>query len=346
MPTKFSLFKTRCWQDTSQLQPLFNAKQIKQLEQDACVQQAMASFELMQRAGMAAWRCVQTYYPHCRSLLVVCGTGNNGGDGYVLATLAKQQGVQVTLVAVAPPNPSLDAYIAYQHYLALGGHCDVAASIDWHSHDLIIDALLGTGLCTPMRSECQDLVLRMNQSGLPIVALDIPSGLGADTGCIYPVAVKAERTITFVALKRGMQTHEGPNVCGDIHCYSLDVSCDVLQAASNGVTQIDLALFREVLAPRSRNAHKGQMGHVWVIGGNEGMAGAVGMSALAALRVGAGRVSVLTHQSNRTIVAALTPELMVHGLDINQRDALEAIKKQADVMVVGPGLGRDACANQ
>lgn len=339
MVTLFETFRSQRWQNNTHIQPLLTGQQVKQLEQLACQRQQIASYELMERAGLAAFRMLQQHFAGCQRILIVCGSGNNGGDGYVVARLAHQHGMSVDVVAMTEPKPHLDAYLAYQQFLAAGLTPISDSQPSQADYDLIVDALLGTGISGAVRPDYLSWIRWMNQVALPVLSLDVPSGLCADTGCQLPEAVQATETMTFIATKRGLLTADGLDCCGELYCDALDVEIDTAVVAGHCVWQTDLSAYQNLLSERKRNSHKGQMGHVVVVGGERGMPGAVAMSAQAALRCGAGLVSVLTHPDNVSIVAAQCAELMVQGIEASSEQT-QALFQQADVLVIGPGLGR------
>lgn len=322
---------------------LYRAEQIRQLDQATMQDAGITGYELMCRAGEAAYGALQERWPAAARLVVFCGKGNNGGDGYVVARLAHEQGRAVTVVSMAQPDAlGGDAALAARDYLAAGGRVQRfggrGASAD--EADVTVDALLGTGLQRTVQARWAEAIEAINRADAPVMAIDVPSGLNADSGAVMGVAVRAALTATFIGLKPGLLTGEGPDHCGDLRFYSLGASRVVYAERppfARRVTPADLAL---ALGVRSRAAHKGHYGHVLVIGGAPGMSGAARMAAEAALRVGAGLSSVATHSSHAATLNATRPEIMVHG--IGDADALTQPLAHASVAVLGPGLGRDA----
>lgn len=284
---------------------------------------------LMERAGgalttLAASMAAQSQRP----ILVVAGPGNNGGDGFVAARLLKEQGRSVDLVFAGHADRlPADARTALEKWRAAGGR--LLADIPDHDFALAIDALFGIGLTRPIDGKAAELIAGINTLACPVLAVDIPSGLDADTGRVTGPAVRAARTITFIAMKPGLLTREGPDRCGQI-----DV-CDLgLPAAAPEGEVISRLHFRHCLRARRRDSHKGSFGSVGIVGGAPGMAGAALLAGRAALRLGAGRVHV--GMIERLAVDPLQPELML-------RQADEALQL-ATVVAVGPGLGRSAKA--
>ncbi len=324
---------------------LYRAEQVRAIDQ-AAIAAGIAGYKLMNRAGEAAFAALRRRWPKAQRLLVCCGSGNNGGDGYVLARLARQAGLQVNVLGmVAADQLKGDAKQAATAYQEQGGSLrlfDAQTQTLQSECDLIVDALLGTGLQREVTGLWRQLIERINAHEAPVFALDIPSGLHADTGAVMGVAVRADVTITFIALKQGLFTGEGPEYCGQLELADLGVPVAVIQQfepSAKRITQGDLSAS---LPPRPRYAHKGLYGHVLVVGGNQGMPGAARMSAHAALRVGAGLVSVATHPSHAAVLNLTRPELMVHA--VQQAEQLTPLLKRATVVAVGPGLGQDEWA--
>lgn len=322
---------------------LYTAAQVRALDHHAIEAAGIPSFTLMTRAGAAALDVLRKSWPTARRILVACGTGNNGGDGYVLARLAKRDALDVSVAAhAAPERLKGDARRACDECRAAGvpiGSLDVEAL---RGADVIVDALFGTGLDRPLDAGACALVEHINSSGRPVLAIDVPSGLHADTGAVMGAAVRASRTVSFIGLKLGCFLGEGPNVTGTLEFASLDVPAAPAELRRPTVERVDRDLIARVLPRRSRTAHKGQFGHVLIVGGNQGMAGAVRLCGEACLRSGAGLVSVATRPAHAVAVTAARSELMCHG--IAERASLDALIERADVIAIGPGLGRDSWA--
>lgn len=312
---------------------LFTSGQSRAIDQRAIGDLGIPGFELMTRAAAAALAMLRARWPQARRLRVVCGAGNNGGDGYLVGRDALNRGLAVDLVALAPPRGD-DASSARAAFEAAGGK--VLAFADWvglPGAEVIVDAVYGTGLNRAPHGVAREAIEAMNAADAPVFALDVPSGLDADTGDCPGVAVRAEATATFIVHKRGMHTHRA-EVAGDIELHTLDLPTSVLESP-------DARLLVEAALPRRpRDSHKGSNGHILAIGGDRGMGGAVRMAAEAALRTGAGLVSVATREENVPAMNAARPELMAHGVDGPQ--ALQPMLDKASVVALGPGLGQAA----
>lgn len=323
---------------------LFTAAQVRELDRRAIEEHGIAGFTLMSRAGEAAFRLLSRYWPKAKRLVVVCGTGNNGGDGYVVARhgLAARLATQVLQVG-EPQRLRGDAARARQAYLDAGGQ-EAADAAVLRSADVIVDGLLGTGLERPVSGVYADLVQAMNAAPAPVLALDLPSGLHSDTGAILGICVQAAATVTFIGIKQGLLTGAGPDQVGELNWAGLEVPAAVYAGMVPAAQRLDASLLAERLPPRARGIHKGDCGHVLVIGGGPGMSGAARMAAEAAARVGAGLVSVATHPSHAAWLNLERPELMVHA--VQQAAALQPLLARAAVVALGPGLGQDDWAVQ
>lgn len=313
----------------------YRVAQVRQLEQLACQQLAVSGFDLMQRAGQAAWAQLQHRWPDGRQLAVFCGGGNNAGDGYVLAALAWQAGYAVQAIAVVAPDQLRgDAALAYQAFCAAGGHTLALASVQLASTCVVVDALLGSGLNRAVSGAVAEAVACINASGCPVLALDVPSGIAADSGALWGCAVHATLTVTFIALKPGLFTGHAPDYCGEIVCADLGLPPAVLTSQTPAARR----LVKQPLHRRSRIAHKGDCGRVLLVGGDDGYSGAIRLAAEAALRCGAGLVTVATRASHAAWLNSGRPELMVRAVE--HAEALIPLLAHADVCVIGPGLGR------
>ncbi|HVI56118.1 MAG TPA: NAD(P)H-hydrate dehydratase [Luteibacter sp.] len=310
---------------------LFTSAQARAIDQRATAELGIPGFELMTRAAAAAFAMLQRRWPGARQLRVVCGAGNNGADGYLLARDALLDGLAVNLIALGEPKGA-DALQARDAFLAAGGHPGPFAG--WPNlppADVLVDAIYGTGLNRAPEGEARDAIEAMNAAGLPILALDMPSGLSADTGATPGAAVRATATATFIVHKRGLYTFHC-EAAGAIERHALGLPESLL-----GSPDARLLVARH-LPPRPRESNKGGNGHVLAIGGDHGTGGAVRMAAEAALRTGAGLVSVATRDENVLAMNAARPELMAHG--IHGPQDLQPMLDKASVLALGPGLGQ------
>jgi len=325
---------------------LYTAGQARLLDRAAIEDFGIAGGELMERAGRAAFEHAIERFPGRKKWLVLCGGGNNGGDGYVIARLAREAGLECRLVALKSPELLAgDAAAAAQRWLDAGGEVHPGPPQDVGGFDLIIDALLGTGLDRPPQGTYAEAILAMRKAKAEVLAVDIPSGLNADSGCAMGgIAVEADLTVTFIGRKRGLYTADGPDFAGRIQYESLDVPSAVFSTIENSGVLIQETLIHQLLSPRRRNVHKGTFGWVLGIGGDRGMSGALRLCGAAALRSGAGKVTLATHPEHASLLNLGFPELMVRAAE--NIDELESVLQGADVVVLGTGLGQSAWSSR
>ena len=321
---------------------IYSAAQVRALDQFEINHRQVASFTLMTRAADGALKILRARWPQARRITLVCGSGNNGGDGYVLARLARAAGLDAVVLATATPDQLQgDARRAQIEWRDAGGATQVFAASALAGSDVIVDALLGIGFQGALRPEVAAVVRAVNAAGVPVLALDLPSGLDADSGAVHEVAVRAQLTVCFVAFKSGLFLGAGPEHAGVVLLEDLGVAAPDLPQFTPLLQRIDEAELAQHLPRRAREAHKGSHGRVLVIGGGVGMPGALRLAGEAALRVGAGLVSVTGAAENLLAVTATRPELIyLPAPDIDR--ALRA----ADVVAIGPGLGRTPWARE
>jgi hydroxyethylthiazole kinase-like uncharacterized protein yjeF len=309
----------------------------------AAIASGIPSIQLMKRAGRAAFELVRERFADAPLVSIYAGGGNNGGDGYVLAGLLAQRRHEVQVIAlVEPDHLKGDARLAYEFAVQEGAAVNGFGATP--TEGIIVDALLGIGLRGEVRAEFAAAIEQINASGLPVVALDIPSGLQADTGALAGPVVHAQVTLTYIGIKQGLLTGRGPAVCGEVVLDSLDIPNAAFTATAPSVERLHLNELINLLAPRAADAHKGDFGHVMVIGGDTGFGGAALMAAEAAARTGAGLVSIATRPEHIPAILARRPEVMACGVVSGQE--LEPLLARPTVLVVGPGLGRSPWSEQ
>jgi len=293
----------------------------------------------MQRAARATWRALVRQWPSANELTVLAGHGNNAGDGYLVAVLAKRAGWLVRILAVGDPQ-RLQGDAALAHAEAVSESVSIDA---WKAQaqlsGIVLDALLGTGLTGEVRAPYADAIAAINACGLPVAAVDIPSGLCADTGRVLGIAVQAELTVTFIGLKLGLFTGDAADVVGDLVFNDLHADPQLIEVAAISARRLTAGNLPRP-APRSPTSHKGKFGHVLLIGGDRGLGGAILLSAQSALRSGAGMVSVATRSEHVPAALARIPEAMVLGT--SSANQLMELLQKVSVLVVGPGLGQVA----
>lgn len=322
---------------------LYRVEQVRMLDRIAVEECGIESFELMRRAGAAAFEALRARWPQARRVRVFAGAGNNGGDGWVLAGLAAARGLAVEVTPAGDPERLTgDAAAAragcLERRVTVTPPAEPVGAPD-PSSAVVVDALLGTGLDRPAEGEWAAAIDRINGGGCPVLALDVPSGLCADTGAPLGPAVRADVTVTFIGVKRGLLTGRAADHTGELLFSDLDVPAAAYSGPRSPVpaaARIDINDVAACLPPRRPSAHKGCFGRVLVVGGDRGMGGAALLAAEAALRAGAGRVGLLTRAAHLPAMLARRPEVMAAAVeDGAERELME----RADVIVVGPGLG-------
>jgi NAD(P)H-hydrate epimerase len=324
---------------------IYSVATVREIDRTAIEDEAIPGYTLMSRAGAAAVSEGRSRFPDAKRWQVVCGAGNNAGDGYVVARLAASEGIVVSVVALVDPvGLRGDAATAFGDFAAEGGVVSPWAGQLDPDADLIVDGLLGSGLERDVEGEFALAVSAMNAHAGKVVALDVPTGLHADSGAVMGFAVRADLTVTFVGLKAGLFLGDGRDYSGEVAFAGLGIPAKCRQSSRAELRRIDDGQLQRTLAPRRRASHKGDFGHVLIVGGGAGMPGAVRLCGEAALRTGAGRVSIATDPGHAAMIVATRPELMSHA--VRSASELQALLGLADVIAVGPGLGRSPWAGE
>jgi NAD(P)H-hydrate epimerase len=319
---------------------LYRGSQVQILDRTAIEKQQIPGATLMAHAGKAAFRVLRERWPEARKIAVVCGVGNNAGDGYVLARHAFEAGLEVRVLQLGDPKRLRDdALTAFQVMQKVGVAPEAYEGQSLHGIDVVVDALLGIGLNGEVREQWHSAIEAINLSGARVLAIDIPSGLHPDIGQPLGIAVRADVTITFIGLKQGLFTGQGPTHSGEVVFDDLEVGKAVYDTLVPSAYLIRYHGDRQRhLKPRRLSAHKGDFGHVLVVGGDHGMTGAAQMAATAAARSGAGLISVATRSRHAVLVSVAQPEIMSHGVESEQE--LAPLLERASVVALGPGLGQ------
>lgn len=330
-------------------QKAYTAQQVLEFEGEAARQSGTTLQALMQRAGSAVTAYVLEY---CKTqdittpyTLVLCGKGNNAGDGYVIAKLLKEAGHNVVVWSLFDPNELQgDALQAYQSYIHASGVVSMSCPDEVDEAAIVIDAVFGAGFHGQLPEAVMQAFDAVENIDAHRVAVDIPSGINGNTAEVSNNAFLADVTVTFIALKQGMLTGAAKGYCGKVLFAGLGVAktfSKLLTGASQYLSEEQQ--FRSI-PKRAFDSYKHQLGHVLLIGGAPGMAGAIRLAAEACLRSGAGLVSVATHPSNVGTVLQGRYELMVHGVDTKEQ--LQQLLSRASIVVLGPGLGLDEWATK
>jgi NAD(P)H-hydrate epimerase len=318
---------------------VYSVATVREIDRSVIADGEIAGYTLMTRAAGVAALAAGVHFPLARRWQIVCGAGNNAGDGYVVARLAASEGIDVSVLAVSDPAQLAgDAALAWHEFVSAGGEVNPWSGRVDATEGLLVDAMLGSGLTREVAGDYAAAVDAINASSAPVMALDIPTGLHGDSGAVLGSAVRADLTVTFVGLKPGLFLGEARDYCGNL-CYSdLDIPPAYFADRPLEYRRIDAARVDRLLPRRGRGAHKGNFGHVLIVGGGRGMPGAVLLAGEGALRAGAGRVSIATDPTHAGDIVRDRPELMVHG--VATPTDLRALLDKVDVVAVGPGLGR------
>ncbi|MBU4533209.1 MAG: NAD(P)H-hydrate dehydratase [Eubacteriales bacterium] len=334
---------------------LVTAAEMREIDQKTTSEYGISGLVLMENAGLAVYRTVHELLGTVadKTVLVMCGTGNNGGDGLVTARHLVNHGARVRLMLTSDPESLAgDSRVNYDIWQRMGQK--VYSIQDRNSlqvlhlalmqADLVIDALYGTGFRGEIQDRLKKLVETVNDSERVVVSVDLPSGVHADTGTVRGTAIMADHTVTFGFPKLGLLLEPGTDYAGTVHVADISIP----RGVSDGLRRrlITAEQISEWLKPRLPGAHKGQFGHVLVIGGSRGMVGAACLTARAALKGGAGLVTLAVPRSLQDVAAGVVPEAMTAGLAETldgtisplARDHILDLQKKATVMALGPGL--------
>ena len=318
---------------------LYTAEQTRQLDSILIEELAISASELIDRAASASLDIIKKQWLDIEQITFLCGGGHNGADGITLAIKAKLHGYKVSVYQLGKSSGiSTETNKAMQN--AKDNGIEILSFSDHiERSDLIVDALLGTGLNRDITGIYQTAIHCCNeQLDTPIFALDIPSGLNADTGEIMGDAINADATVSFIGLNAGLVTAEGVQQSGELFFNDLATPKPVYDKVPPIARHLHIDTYKKLLAPRTRNSHKGLFGHTLVIGGDSGMSGAVRLAAEAAARTGSGLTSVATRAEHAAFITQMRPELMCHGIETTE--ALTPLLSKATAITIGPGLGQ------
>ena len=335
---------------------IVTAVQMKELDRRTIEEAKVPGATLMERAGSGvAEAMARAYGPLAgRAVTVLCGKGNNGGDGFVVARLLKKHRARVRVLLLARSGDLTgDAKTMYRRFLSAAGAKSVAASptpdalrAALAQSDLVVDALLGTGLSAPVTGAYRDAIEALNEAGRPVVSVDLPSGIHADTGAVLGAAIRADLTVTFGLPKLGLYTGPGLDHAGRVEVVDIGIPASFVDAIASRVSLLTPEIIRRLIPDRRPSSHKGTYGHAGIIAGSVGKTGAAAMAAKAALRVGAGLVTVATPASvNDTLEAKLLEAMTVPMPDTKERtlaraglEELLSFINARTAVAIGPGL--------
>jgi hydroxyethylthiazole kinase-like uncharacterized protein yjeF len=337
---------------------ILNADQMREADRRTIQDIGLASLVLMENAGRQVVAAIESLYPDLgeRRVAIVCGKGNNGGDGFVVARTLQQRGVDVSVFVIGRVTEIKgDARVNLEILGRIGQTVvEVADETAWElhgteitGHDLIIDAIFGTGLSAPLTGFYETVVADLNEGGVPIVSIDLPSGMSADTSDLIGAAIDAAVTVALGAPKLPLVLPPAESKSGEVVVADIGIPADVFdQLAGPRIELLTREQMRPLVAPRAVDAHKGDFGRVVVVAGSVGKTGAAVLCAQGALRSGAGLVTVASPRSCQPTIAAHGIEYMTEALDetpagtVHFSAASAVLGIEADVIVAGPGLGR------
>jgi len=327
---------------------LYSTEQIKDIEQRFAQHSSDGTYPLMEKAGAAVFHQLVSNWRDARKVLVITGKGNNAGDGFVLVRLAAEQRFKVTLCLLADPDDLTgDARKAYQsipHRVIK--RVDIN-SIKFSEFEVIVDAMLGTGIKGKLREPYLGAIKRINKNKVPVLSIDIPTGIEANTGFVHNEAIRADITTTFVGHKKGMYTGDSASYRGRVKLFDLDIPDHLYQQHEFQLFSQNWFSIRHLLKPREMTCHKGQFGHSVIIGGYQGMSGAAILASTAAARCGSGLTSAWVGEQCAASLVNHTPEVM--AISVEKSEIASLVSEQpsaAKTMVVGPGLGQTDWANE
>jgi len=311
------------------MKTLYTSQQIKQIDQLAANYLKISSFELMQKAGAALF----SYIQHDKNVLIVAGAGNNAGDGFIMAELALEKGNNSTVWSLtAIEDLPKDAKKAANNYMACGG--TIITNPPKEQFDCIVDAIFGTGLSRNVEGKFSEAINWVNTQKTKTLSIDIPSGLDANTGTIKGCAISANITITVICYKPGLVTNNGKDKCGTLFLEDLDIPESALSDVNSPIKLLDKSILKHALFTHKHNSHKGLFGKSLVVGGHDGMLGALILAGKSALSSGCGMVEVVSNSEQAVMISIQCPELIT----ANSLQASRLIET-ASVIAVGPGLG-------
>ncbi|TPW00844.1 MAG: hypothetical protein FD125_2916, partial [bacterium] len=338
---------------------LVTAAEMRELDRAAIEGRKIPGIRLMENAGQAVAREMERRFGPLRgkTVTIVAGKGQNGGDGFVVARLLRKKNCKARVALLASPSSLTgDAATNLKRFQKAGGRChavDKEPVLDrvlaplLSTSDLLVDAIFGTGLNAPVKGIPASAISMMNACGRPIVAIDLPSGLDGDRGSVLGTAITAALTVTLARPKRGLYLGVGPDHAGVIRVADIGIPADLIAAAKIPVTLLEAADIRPLIPRRSRTAHKGTFGHAGIIAGSAGKTGAAAMAAMAALRVGTGLVTVAAPRSvsdalEAKLLEAMTcpvPETEARTLSRQALEPLLAFAADKTALAIGPGIG-------
>ena len=335
--------------------PVLSRAEVRELDRRAESEAHIPTLALMERAGSGATALILEHFPQARRVVVVCGVGNNGGDGFVVARLLCEKGCSPSVFLVGDPAKLRGDALHNSRLWTDAGPSLTLVDADSLSElraalgdtELIVDALFGTGLDRDVDGLPRAAIELMNGAAAPKVALDLPSGIDADTGAPLGVAVRALATATFAAKKRGLLTPSGAAHAGAVHVVSLDIPDEIAERVGYGAAELEARDVIETVPRRGPSSHKGESGRILILAGSHGKIGAGLLVAEGALRAGGGLVTLAGEPTTAAVYESRVLEAMTARIDpADPEGSLAPYLERADAVALGPGFGLDAFARR
>lgn len=316
-----------------------NAAQMKAADQYTIQKLGVPSLELMEHAAQACVQVLEDEKVDLSHVCVVCGSGNNGGDGFAIARILQNNRYSVETFCVGNPEHYTEETQEQMHRLQECGGKITYGMPQEDSYSVIIDAVFGVGLSRKVEGRYRQVIEQMNRMRGTKFAVDIPSGLSATTGCILGCAFKADYTVTFQLKKIGLELSQGRTMAGRVIVPDIGISTDSICEDQEIVRTAGKNIYRKMLPDRPEDSNKGTYGRLLVIAGSKGMAGAAYLNAHAAYMTGAGLVRIYTSSDNREILQTLLPEAIITTYEEYNKEELLSLLTWADSVCIGSGLG-------
>lgn len=330
------------------MKQIVNSIQMKAIDNYTIEQIGIPSMVLMERAALSVVECIKEHTQIKNKILAVCGYGNNGGDGIAAARILTMQGFSVDILMIGDEQKASKQALE-QLKIARNLGISINNNINLNEYTIIIDALFGIGLSKPISGQYETIINEMNTGNHLVFSVDIPSGLSADTAAPFPIAVRADYTITFGLMKQGLLLFPGCEYAGNVIVADIGFPTTAIDSVKPQIFSYDKSDLRK-LPERKAHSNKGTFGKVLIVAGSTNISGACFFSAKAAYRTGAGLVKIVTVSDNKTVMQTLLPEALLTTYDPKKIDTetIDLIKKDiewASVIVFGPGVGVNNTSN-
>lgn len=312
--------------------------QMKKADQYTIQKSGVSSLELMECAALTCVEVMKEKKMDLSHVCVICGSGNNGGDGFAIARLLVNEGIKVTVVMAGNIERATRETLYQMEELSKTGTA-IVNEFEPSEYSMIVDAIFGIGLSRNIEGQYNELIKRLNESSGLKFAVDIPSGISANNGSILGIAFKADYTVTFQAEKIGHILYPGKEYSGEVIIKDIGISEDYFQKNTTVSIIYDKDKYKDMLPERKEDSHKGTYGKLLIIAGSKGMSGAAYMNAISAYKSGAGLVQIYTVEENRIILQTLLPEAIITTYDSYDEKQLTELISWSDAICIGSGIG-------